>query len=215
VARNNPAPPVVSGPILRLTVETTDPIGQRFQNILDYMAAGPVPLSQTIVNAFIAGWQANAEAALKATLASDTTISRYTAADVVIGTTPTVIKLVSVAGTAAGHSLSGPVAAVITKYTALKGQHGRGRMYAGGVPDSFVTPAVDPNVLNAAALAAYVTLETGLLAPLAAGGVNWALCVSLRPIPPQTLVTNAALVTILQTEQPLGTVRRRREGRGI
>jgi hypothetical protein len=196
-------------------VETTDPIGQKFQNILDYMAAGPVALSQTIVNAFIAAWQANAEALLKNTLATDVTISRYTAADVVIGTTPTVIKLVSVAGGVAGNSLPGPVASVTTKYTALKGQHGRGRYYGGSVPISFCTPAVDPNTLNAGALAAYVNYNLGLLAPLAAGGVNWALAVSLRPAPPLTLVTNAALVTILQTEQPLGTVRRRREGRGI
>jgi len=215
MARNNPNVPLCTGPVIRLTVEMTNPVGQRFQIILDYMAATPIGVTQTVMTAFLTGWQTNCQTALRAVLGADVTITRYMTAEIETGTCPTVVTNVSFAGTEASDSLPGTVAAVTTKYSAWKGQHGRGRIYYGGVPITFTDPTVDPNRLLGAAVTAYAAVNTALLLAVVAGGVNWNLSITTRPAPPAVLVARGTNVTILTVQQPLGTVRRRREGRGI
>lgn len=215
MARFNPFPAPVTGPVIHLTVETTDPIGQRFQVGLDYMAIAPLAVTQAVMIAFLAAWRFAYEATWKATLAADTSITRYICAETSAGVTPSVVTLANVVGTGGTVSLPGFVASVVTKYSTLKGQRGRGRMYMGGVPTAFTTPATDPNLINAAGIAAYLALTAPLLVGVVAGGTTWNLSITTRPVPPAVLVATGVPVNILQLQQPLGTVRRRREGRGI
>jgi len=106
------------------------------------------------------------------------------------------------------------MAAIISKYTNIKGQHGRGRNYWPAVPASFVTPGTDPNRLNATGIAAYQTLITAIdNAAITDGATVMDLCIYTRPLKGQP-VTNAQ-ATITYIMRPLlGTVRRRRPGRG-
>jgi hypothetical protein len=215
VPRNNPQAPVVVNPIFRLTVQETTQ-SQLYEVILDYVAQAPIGPNVAAEIAFLAAWRAANEVAWQNILAADVTITRYTVAEVNQGQTPTYVTApIAVVGLVAGQSLNGQLAATQTKYTALKGQHGRGRVFYGPIPGSFVAPAVDPNKLTAAALLAYSGLGVTLQTPIVAATTTWNLAVSTRPIRPATLVSRAAIVTSLVMNSIIGTARRRKEGRGI
>jgi hypothetical protein len=107
------------------------------------------------------------------------------------------------------------MAAVFQKKTALKGQHGRGRTSMPAIPNTFTTPATDPNIINATGLTAYLALANQLITPVAAGGNTWSLIVSTAPIPPVTLTTRGSIVTLITIDPTLGTIKRRKPGRGI
>lgn len=215
MARFNPALPLITGPVIRHTVETTNLNGQHFQVVLDYMGQSPIGLDQATLIQFRINWRAACEAAFKDTLPASCPITKYIDADVSTGMSPTTPLDVNVPGNVITDPLTGTVAFILTKYTPRKGQHGRGRNYFGSVPDTFITPATDPNVINPAGAAIIAPLRTALLVPIAAGGINFNLCVTTRPEPPATLITRAAIVVILNLQPVLGTVRRRRTGRGM
>lgn len=118
------------------------------------------------------------------------------------------------AGTIAGNPLPSTVAATIAKSTATKGQHGRGRNYMPGVPQSFITAATDPDRINAVGLVAYNAFVTALLnTALADGATNCNLAIYTRVAAGQP-VTKGQLVTTCVMRSLLGTIRRRRVGRG-
>ena len=212
--RVNPALPAVTGPVLRLTVTITNE-AQLYENILDYMAAAPIGVTLAVQTTFLTNWIAANQASYAGTLGVDSSITRYTVAEVKDGVAPTLVSNTGgVIGTVAGDSYPGTVAAVITKYSAFKGQHGRGRIYRGPVPLSFLTPGTDSNHLNAAAIAAYLTSNNALLGVIVSAGVNWNLSITTRPLPPMVLVSKGTMVTGLTTTTNTGTVRRRRYGRG-
>lgn len=117
-------------------------------------------------------------------------------------------------GTVAGDEYPTTVAAVLSKYTLTKGQHGRGRNYFPAPPLSFVTPATDDNRLNATALTAYQTLMTALQANTIVDGAN-AMTLSIATRPKTNVAWNQAqLVSTMIIRPLLGTMRRRRVGVG-
>lgn len=213
--RNNPAAPGNTGPIARLSVQVVLQ-SQVYECVLDYMSVAPTPVNLSVLAGFLAAWRVANEANWQGILSSQAVIQVYTVQEVAIGTTPSLIVTgVNKTGGVLVPPLPGTVAAVATKLSSLKGQHGRGRNYFMAVPNSFTSPAVEPNTLNAAGLAAYAALTTSLLLPVTGGGATWNLSVSTRPIAPITLVTNAIPVVTFTTQPILANVRRRREGRGI
>lgn len=213
--RGNPAAPAVTGPIIRLTVQVTSS-GQTYEVILDYMGATSIPVTLATQIAFLSNWRSQCEAAWQAVLPASVSITGYLVAEVAAGLTPSYSPgAVSKVGAIVGQPLPGTVAAVLSKTSSLKGQHGRGRSYLMCVSPSFTTPATDPNLLNATGIAAYQNLATQLLVAVAASGVNFSLCISTRPIAPITAVTQAIPVAAMFPQTVMGNVRRRREGRGI
>jgi hypothetical protein len=116
-------------------------------------------------------------------------------------------------GGVAGTHEPTTVAGVISRYTAFKGQHGRGRLMMPAIPSSFVDPTTDANSLTAAALAIYQTFCTQLLVTVTVGAATYSLAIASRPL---TTVAwrNAAIVTVIVPRPLLGNVRRRRVGRG-
>lgn len=126
---------------------------------------------------------------------------------------------VGFAGVIGATHIPKEMAAVISKVTAVKGQHGRGRNYYPAVPVSFVTPANNPNNLNLAAITAYNAVDTAWFAgTIVDAGTTMEPCVFTTPktipgfAPPP--VQQVALVTSFIVRAILGTVRRRRPGRG-
>lgn len=213
--RFNPAAPVVTGPVIRLSIQVTLQ-AQVYECILDYMATAPLAVSPATLGGFLAAWRVANEANWQGVMSSQATISTYIAAEVANGNTPSfVVTGVGKIGQVLLPPLPGTVAVVVSKTSTLKGQHGRGRFYGMAIPTSFTSPATEPNTLNAAGLAAYLTLTNGLNVAVIGGGGTWNLAISTRPIAPLTLVLNAIPVLSLVTQSILGNVRRRREGRGI
>jgi hypothetical protein len=116
-------------------------------------------------------------------------------------------------GTAPAGHLDSEVAAILSKATLTKGQHGRGRLYIPGVPTSFISTLTDPNRINGASLATYGTLATSLMAPIL-DGANSADPGLYTRLPKGQPVTAAQILSAINTRALLGTVRRRRIGRG-
>lgn len=83
-----------------------------------------------------------------------------------------------------------------------------------GVPLSFVTPATEIDLLNAGAVTLYNAFGTALVVPLTFNGNAAHFAVLNRVAPPALLPTTAAQVASSVVDPLLGTVRRRREGRG-
>lgn len=215
MARNNPPLPPLTFAVIRYTVQTTY-LAQIYESILDYIASGPVTLSPTVLGVFDTNWRTANLTDFLACISQDAMFVRTYTADLRPATTPTVVNASGpTAGTVASHPLPGPVAAILTKRTNIKGQHGRGRMMMPWVGISFTTPATDPNVLNNTAFSAYNAFIAAITVPVAAGGANWTPSVITRPVPPAIAVTNGANIESWTVQSILGTVRRRREGRGI
>ena len=116
----------------------------------------------------------------------------------------------TVGGRPAGH-LPTEVAGVINKVSAVKGQHGRGRLSLPAIATSDVTLS---RITNAGELAALNNLEGAMLATATDGVNTWTPCIAQRGVvPPKLVVGFTPLVTAI-TNTLLGTIRRRKIGRG-
>lgn len=213
--RVNAPAAAVTGPVLRLTVMTTT-AGQKCETIHDYEATLPAATTPAQMLAFIVAWQATNEANYLACLTPDTTLDGYSVAVIDTNTIPTLFQGVTpgTVGSVAGHALPLEMACVIHRVTGLKGQHGIGRWSMPAIPISFSTPATDPNKINAAGITAYGTLAASVTASVVAAGRTWEAVVTTRPIKPATLVIRAQPVTSYLVVPLMGTIRRRKEGRG-
>lgn len=119
-------------------------------------------------------------------------------------------------GTAGATSLAQEVAVIFTKYSSLKGKHGRGRIFMPSIPNTFVTPATDPDVVNGTGVTAYETLKGDFESILtAASGKVWTPYIVTTPPPPDVLVSLGVPMIRMVVRTILSTVRRRRKGRGI
>jgi hypothetical protein len=206
----------ITGPVFRLTVNLKAPNGQIYQNIHDYMGGTFAGVNTAVVQAFLTAWIANCQVKYALCFGTDVSITGYTVAVVNVSDVPTLVQLTGgVPGTEASLSIAGTVAAVMTKYSSIKGQHGRGRVYFGPVPATFVTPATDPNAINAHGFSQYNTLGNALLLPVAAGLMTFSWAITTRPALPVTVVSLGVPVTSQLATSTMGNVRRRREGRGI
>lgn len=216
--RNNPQLPTATGAVYQLVTSGLID-GQRWVIDLGLMANS---LTQTSISEqnIAASWLANAAYTdLKNIIASDVTIDTIKVVCVSVTnrqpyvTTP---GAAGGAGTVVGGHYNSELAGIISKYTPTKGQHGRGRNYYPGVPISFVTTGAgaDCNHLNNTGATPYAALASALAAMSLADGANTAaLAVYTRPgkgLP----VTQAQVCSRVVAQTLLGTVRRRRIGRG-
>jgi len=200
----------------RFTVETvTDSV--HCQNVFDFVSTINAPISQGDLLGAITQFRANFLVAFKGVVSPKTSFFSWSAAEIHYGVTPTqiILDVATTVGTAGATSNPLEMAATIVKTSTLKGKHGRGRISMPAVPDTFITPATSPNQLNATGLAAYNALASALLAGFVGGSTTWTPCITTRPTPPATLVSNLVTVTGMATKALLGTARRRKPGRGI
>jgi hypothetical protein len=150
-------------------------------------------------------------------LTPDTTLLGTLIEDVSQGTVPTNVddSWTGIVPSVSGHSLPLEMAATISRQTAVKGQHGYGRISAPAIPISFTNPAANPNLLTGAAQTIYTTFYAGLQGTFTTASRTWNHVLSERPVKPAALVTKAGLVTSFLVRQVLGTARRRKIGRGV
>lgn len=103
------------------------------------------------------------------------------------------------------------VSAVILRSTAVKGQHGRGRVSLPAVPISWVTAST---ITNAFGILAYNNLAVNMLAVASDGTNNWVPCIGQRGTVAPPVIIGAAPITRLFLDALVGTIRRRKIGRG-
>jgi hypothetical protein len=217
MARFNPDLPLHGSTAIRFTVQTTTD-GQECLTKFDYICTNDTtsPSLNDLIS-FNVAWQGALEAAFRALINPLTEITAYIVQELAYGLTPSYFNVLGsgLPGTAGTTSLPIEVAAVMKLLTTVKGQHGRGRTYYPGVPDTFITPATSANKLNVAGLAAYNSWKF-LLLPLITGGTRtWQYSQLEKPVPPNTLFLRGIQITSLVMNAVLGTSRRRKVGRGI
>lgn len=112
-----------------------------------------------------------------------------------------------------GH-LPTTVAAVINRQTSIRGQSGRGRIYVPAVPLPYVT-SPNESTLNAAGVTALTNLANAMLVSvIGANRTYQTALVSRRGTTPQSVTWPTALLIATNARPLLGTIRRRRIGRG-
>ena len=214
--RTNWPAPAITGVVGRITVVTSTAAQTCFTSF-DYMSSSMTTTTAEMA-VVVANFLLGTKAHYLACLTPDTTLIATTmqAVSSLVYQTAIVTEAPGVVGTVMTHSLPLEMGATLTKYSAIKGQHGRGRVTMPAVPITFTTPATDPNRLNATGLAAYLAVVLDVQTSWAGTGGNfWAPVISTRPKPPASVVAEAALVTQYVQPLVLGTARRRKEGRGI
>jgi hypothetical protein len=113
-------------------------------------------------------------------------------------------------GRAAGH-MPTEVAQPIIRYTATKGQHGRGRFSLPAISTADVTASA---ITAAAAVTAIANFSTECLATFSDGANTWTPCLAQRSTASPKLVIGFAPLTKLIFSPNLGTIRKRKIGRG-
>lgn len=214
--RTNPDLPAISGGGATLIISSLCQ-QQVNETVLGYVASSLANMSVSELATLTANWLTAFKTLYLACLSPESTVTIVTAADASAGVAPTQsTSPVGAVGTAGVSSLPGTVAAVVSKKTDYKGQHGLGRTYMPAVPNTFVSPLTDPDSLNATGIAAYVALFNALTTtPVNIGARTARLSLLTRPVAPATLVSKAAPITGFLVRSPLGTIRRRRLGVGI
>jgi hypothetical protein len=210
---NIPAPSI-TGNVARIVVVTSTQ-SQICNNTFDYMLPGFTAGAGDMLN-LITAWRTACKTFLLACLSPLTTYLYTLCQDLANGTfvTAQYNEAGGVVGTAGATNLPLEMAAVIERYSLLKGQHGRGHISLPAVPNTFTTPASDPNIINATGVTAYSALYAALLLQLTTTGGVWSPAIITRPVPPAVLPSKGVLVAGWTLRTLLGTVRRRKEGRG-
>jgi hypothetical protein len=181
-------------------------------NTLMYSSAVPNP-TNTQLATLLTNISANIISSFKALISADWNITQELLKVVHRNDIATVTLLThanNIGTRPAGHEPT-EVAGVTLKYSGVKGQHGRGRMstpgvYTGDVTNSQWTGATittNQGVFNAAAL---LTASDG--------SNTWTPCIGQRGSTPPRLIVG--FTPIVKFSQPilLGTIRRRKIGRG-
>lgn len=115
------------------------------------------------------------------------------------------------AGGRAGGHLPTENAMVLVRYTAVKGQHGRGRI---GLPPPAPADVTASRVSAAGLITTLNTLATQMLVTASDGANTWTPCSVQRATVPPKLVVGFSPLTRIVVNTLLGTVRRRKIGRG-
>jgi hypothetical protein len=213
-----PSPPAPGFPGSLVRVGFVTQTGATFAQVSTYWhdptvgSVGPADLVDLAT-----AYNARLKVHLQAILSPLTTLMWLYLAEVAYGTCPSAQFNYAGAtvGTAGASPLPMEVAAIMSRYSGLKGKHGRGRMFWPAVPNTFVTAATDADLLNAAALTAYAAVEADLELSLVAGAKVWAPFLPTTPTPPSVVYSQGVVVTRCTTNPVLGTCRRRKKGRGI
>lgn len=158
-----------------------------------------------------AGFTASLLTTYKACLSSDWVGQQYNVRCLTIPTRAQVTTTAGIAAVAgsgpAGHEPT-TVAAVVSRYTAFRGQCGRGRLELPAVPTSWVTSS------SLTTIAAYTAFMTAYAANFIQGGITYSPYLYSRGSRVNH-TPGAAPLVILQLRTVLGTQRRRKLGRGV
>lgn len=211
--RNNPDAPLITGDLARVVVEY-EGLSGKFNCVFDYMANGLGVITSGVLSALATAFQTASEANLRGCLSNQCRINRYLAADLNPGKAATQQQSSALLGSVVQPSLPEEMGIVITKGTTLKGQHGRGRVTLPAIPITFTTPATSPDQTNGTAATALNPLLTSLASSLTAAGVLFTPVLVTRPLIGAGVPTRAMLITSWANDVVLGTVRRRKVGRG-
>lgn len=124
------------------------------------------------------------------------------------------VQSLAAAGTAgarpAGH-LPTEVAAVILRVSAVKGQHGRGRLSLPAISTADVTAS---KVTLAAEITNLNALAAAMIGTVSDGTNNWTFCIGQRATTSPKLVIGFSPIASAAPNLLLGTIRRRKIGRG-
>jgi hypothetical protein len=213
--RNNPVSPLIGANALARVIVLFTSNGQSYEINLDYLSITPTTFTPTFLEFLGTSVQSVIQASLLAVLPPTASITGYLVQDLNPATCPSqLIPVTGAVGTAGASAANGMISAVLTKTSFLKGQHGRGRAYIPCVPNTFVTPVTDPNVINGVGKPLYDTLANALAVSIVATTPNMQPCITTRPSAPNTVPLRASIIFKFITELVLGTQRRRKEGRG-
>lgn len=212
----NPNAPPIVGNVARVTVRSVCN-AQTCLNTFDYFYASVFSVDANDLSNLAGAWDTAFGALYKNILSPLSKYTDITVQELQFGTAPTVTVIPAGAGFGAAGATNLPLemAAVASRYGNWKGKHGRGRVSFPAVPNTFITPATDANVINAAGLTAYNNLLTPLLATLSVGFLSWVPYITTRPVPPLSTVTRGVEIVSYTMREILGTARRRKPGRGI
>lgn len=210
--RNNPSLPAVgTGNVVVYKIVGTIE-GQLTINTFMYQGAVPSP-TQAQLTTLLTNISIGMFAKYVACISIDWTCT-LESLDVVSATIFNGVKTTANAGLggsrAAGHEPT-EVAAVLIRRTAVKGQHGRGRV---SLP-AIATADVSLSRISAGAITvALNALGTEMLVSFSDGTNTWNPCVGQRMLASPRLVIGASPLTAVTVDSLLGTVRRRKIGRG-
>lgn len=210
--------PAITGDVVRLTAMVLAD-GQQAQWSIDYMSNMFSASPQGDMSFLLAQWETAFAPGIKAALDAMSTYEGVlgtflSRADIATQTLTTG----SGVGTIAGGHLPLEMAVTFRKNSVLKGAHGRGRLSWGPVSATFVVTGTDANNITGAARTALQVIGTALAAPITivgGSGATFSPCVSTRPLLGASIVTHAQPVNTVTVDLLLGTVRRRKPGRGI
>jgi hypothetical protein len=110
----------------------------------------------------------------------------------------------------AGHEPT-EVATIVIRYSAVKGQHGRGRI---GLPAPATADITASRITAAAMITNLNTLATNMLLGFSDGANTWFQTAIQRATASPKLVIGFSMLTKITPNTLLGTIRRRRIGRG-
>lgn len=211
--RNNPSLPAVgttNGVVLLRLIGLLE--GQVVMNTCMYSSPAPNPTQgqlATLLSAMVAAIVPPYTACLSA----DYTYDHATLSVVHRNDLATVVNVNSsgtAGGRGAGH-LPTENAIVLLRNSAIKGQHGRGRISLPAINPADITLS---KISAAALITALGNLETQLLATRSDGTNTWTPCIGQRSPTSPKLVIGFSPITTYQTTTLIGTVRRRKLGRG-
>lgn len=216
MARNNPQAALINGPGVRVTLSLTTDVNIQ-QTTQTYNVGNSVTPTLNDLSVFASAWLTANLVAYQNVQTGATTFSQLSVAEIWYAMTPTYVANIAggTVGLVAGNPYPLETSVSAVWRTALRGQHGRGRIQFPNVPLGFVTPATDANQLNAAAVTAYLALLAALAAPITTAFGVWTPCVQQRPVPPAVVSQRATYVNAYTLNHFLGTQRRRKAGRGI
>jgi hypothetical protein len=203
--RNNPPLPAPPANIFQVAALGTVE-GQMTVNTFYYWDSGEA-LTALSESALEAAWVGTYQTPYVACMSSDWALTGYRVSCVTTPTRAPLIASVNAAGTGpAGHEPT-EIAAVVLRRTLFRGQCGRGRFSLPAVPTSWVTNS------RITTFTAYNAFLTATAANLTSGAHTWIpYLVSHGPRTGRAL--GAAQLVSQQIMSLLGTIRRRKIGRG-
>lgn len=209
---NAPLPPPGAKAVIEIAVVGIVE-GQRTVNTFYYAGAPAALLTSTDLLSAINAWTAAFLTDYKACLSSDWAALGLTATCLTQPTLQTVSAVAAggVVGTGPASHAPNQVAVVISRYTATKGQHGRGRVYMPAVPDPWLTAS---SITGAAGIAAYTAFAADIGTGITVSGIAYAASVVQRAATSPRGIVGVGPITFTLPRYLTGTCRRRRLGRG-
>jgi hypothetical protein len=187
--------------------------GQQTINTFYYSGAVPAPTQgqlTTLSNNILTNLTTTYKAMLSADWLGNSSILNVVHRNDIMGIVG--FSILAAPGTGpAGHEPT-TVAGLIIRRSGVKGQHGRGRVSIPAVPTGWVTAS---QLTLAAGLTAYNNFETAMALTASDGTNTWTPCIAQRAAASPRLVIGFAPVVSVTTNPLLGTIRRRRLGRGV